>query len=402
MSTAANPLNPEKLAPLFAETDKRYVPVAELKAVNDKYDAVLREIAELKAAPAFISKENLQRGNTKPELSLARLTGAYIKKKLDHDYPSDKRYEKEIDYLKKAFASSTTTAGGFLIPEEWQDSVITELAAKAVVMQAGPQIIPVHKKKMHLPAVTTDATAQWLGEGSASTESTSTTAEVTLTLNTARLLSAYSIEWMEYSSPAIDAAFQANLVRVLQRFVDAGLLTGSGSNRPTGLRTVSSPTLVGAQNGNANGGNLAYGDIVSLLDGLDGANVPEQGRCWFMNPRSFTRIRALTDSNNRPLLYDFNQPLVDKSPATLMGYPYYKSTQLSKAETKGTGTNLSPILLVNMDDVYVGVGAGGEGIRIDVSEHAAFANAQIQLRLLFQVDIQPGHSASVGIIEGVA
>jgi HK97 family phage major capsid protein len=396
------PLNQEKLAPLFAETDKRYVPVSELKAVNDKYDAVLREIAELKAAPAFISKETRERGNTKPELSLARLTGAYIKKKLDHSFPLEKRFEKEVEYLQKAFASSTTTAGGFLIPEEWQDSVITELAAKAVVLQAGPHIIPVTKKKMHLPAVTTDATAAWLGEGSASSESTSTTAEVTLTLNTARLLSSYSIEWLEYSSPAIDAAFQANLVRVLQRFVDAGLLTGSGSNRPTGLRSVASPTLTGAQNSNANGGNLAYTDIVNLLDGLDGANVPDQGRKWFMNPRSFTRLRALVDSNNRPLLYDFGRPLLDGDPETLMGYPFYKTTQISKAETLGTGTNLSPILLVNMDDVYVGVGAGGEGIRIDVSEHSAFANAQIQLRLLFQVDIQPGHQASVGIIQGVA
>jgi hypothetical protein len=52
--------------------------------------------------------------------------------------------------------------------------------------------------------------------------------------------------------------------------------------------------------------------------------------------------------------------------------------------------------------VYVGVGAGDLGIRIDISEHSLFSNAQIAIRLLFQTDIQPGHSASVGILEGVA
>ena len=73
-----------------------------------------------------------------------------------------------------------------------------------------------------------------------------------------------------------------------------------------------------------------------------------------------------------------------------------------KTETLGTGTNLSSILLVNMNDVYVCVGAGDLGIRIDISEHALFSNAQIAIRLLFQCDIQPGHSASVGVLQGVA
>jgi HK97 family phage major capsid protein len=397
------------LAPFLEETDERYPSIHDFEglenkhiALEKKYDTALQEIAELKAAPAFVSQDTRERGNTKPELSLARLAGAFVFQQKRHDFPADKIYQKEVEYLKKAFASNTTTAGGFLIPEEWQDSVITQLAAKAVVMGAGPRIIPCPGKKMHLPAITADATAQWIGEASPSTESTPTTAEVTLTLNTARILSAFSIEWLNYSSPAIDAAFQANLVLALQRFVDAALLTGSGSNRPTGLRTVSSPTLVGAQNGNANGGNLAYGDLVNLLDGLDEANVLESGRTWFMHPRSFTRIRALVDSQNRPMLYDFGQPLINGDPRTLFGYPFYKTTQLSKVETKGTGTNLSPILLVNMDDIYVGIGAASQGIRIDVSEHAYFSNAQVALRLLFQVDIQPGHSASVGILEGVA
>ena len=402
----------KELAPVFEEADERYPSVAQFKNLEEKHDRALQEIMELKAAPAFVSQDTRSRGNTKPELSIARLCTAYYQKRKHGGYPLGKTFEKEIEYLRtdvektlgetKAFASNTTTAGGFLIPEEWQDSVITELAAKAVVLGAGPQIIPCPGKKMHLPAFGADASAQWLGEAGSSTESTPATSEVTLTLNTARILSAFSIEWMNYSSPAIDAAFQANLVRSLKRFVDAAFLTGSGSNRPTGLRSISSPTLVGAQANNANGGNLAYADLINLLDGLDGANVDEAGRTFFMNPRSFTRIRSLVDSSNRPLLYDFNTPLVNGDPRTLFGYPFYKTTQISKAETKGTGTNLSPILCVDMNDIFVGVGAADQGLRIDISDAPYFSSAQIAIRLLFQCDIQAGHSASVGIIEGVA
>ena len=390
----------EQLAPVFSETDKRYLP--EIESVKQKTQDVLREIAELRAAPAFVSRETRERGNTRPELSLSRLTNAYIRKKLDGDYPGDKHHEKEVGYLRKAFASGTTTAGGFLIPEDWNDQFIAELGAKAVVLKAGPNVIPCFGKKQHLGGFGADATAQWLGENSASTESTPATADVTLSLSTARLLSAYSVEWQNYSSPAADAAFQANLVRSLQRFVDSALLGGSGANRPTGLRSISSPTSVGAANGAANGGAVTYDDFVLLLDALDAADVGDDNRVLFMNPRSWTRIRQLKDTTNRPLNYDFNRPLRDNDEYVLFGRPVYRSTKIAKNEVKGTSTGVnSTIMCVNMDDIFVGLGAAQQGLRIDVSEHAAFANAQIMVRLLFQVDIQAGHSASVGIIDGV-
>src|ERR1700722_18741941 len=187
----------KELAPLLEETDGRYVGIKDFEALEEKhatlenkYDGALREIAELKSAPAFVSKENRERGNTKPELSIARLCTAYVQKRTQGDYPTGKHFEKEVEYLRndlkktlgveKAFASGTTTAGGFLIPEVWQDSVITELAAKGVVLGAGPQIVPCPGKKMHLPAFGADATAQWLGEAGSSTESTPATSEVTL------------------------------------------------------------------------------------------------------------------------------------------------------------------------------------------------------------------------------
>lgn len=379
----------EKLAPVFPILDARYAG-----------KSIERKIAELNA-PAIISQETRQRGNTRPELSLSRLVNSYVRKKLDGDYPSDQRHEKEVSYLKRAFASGTTTAGGFLIPEEWNSEIIAELGAKSVVLRAGPRVVPVFAKKQHLSGFGADATAQWLGENAASTESTPATTEVVLTLSTARLLSGFSVEWLNYSSPEVDAAFQANLVRSLQRFVDAALLSGSGANRPTGLRSVAGVTAVGAANNAANGGAIVYDDFTALLDALDAADVSDENRAWFMNPRSWTRLRNLKDTTGRPLLYDFNQPLLKGDVYQLFGRPVYRSTKVPKNEAKGTGTNLSSILCADLDDVFVGVGAQGEGLRIDVSEHAAFANAQVQIRLLFHVDIQPGHAASIGIIDGV-
>ena len=202
-----------ELAPFLQETDERYAGVEDFKGLEKKYltleakhDCALQEIAELKSAPAFVSQDTRERGNTKPELSLSRLTRAFINHKIDRFLPSEKVYAKEVEYLQKAFASGTTTAGGFLIPEDWSETIISELGAKAVVLQAGPTIVPVPGKKLHLGAFGADATIAWLGENAGMTESTPATAEVALALNTAKLLSAFSIEWLDYSSPLIDAA----------------------------------------------------------------------------------------------------------------------------------------------------------------------------------------------------
>lgn len=395
-------ISPEKAAPLFPVMDARYAGVAAVKALEDKYEAALRTIAEIKAAPAFLSQETRERGNKKPELSLARLFAAQFMKKSQGSYPTDKRYEKEVEYLQKAFASGTTAAGGFLLPEEWNSLIFSELGAKAVVLASGPTVIPMATKKLHVGGFGTDATFQWLGEGTASTESTSATAEVTLALSTARLLSSLSIEYMRYATPETEAAIQANLIRVLSRGVDGALLFGSGANQPTGMGSVGSITTVGAAAGAANGGALTYDDLVLIIDGLNEADVPEEGRAWFMHPRSWTRIRQLKDTTGRPLIQPYDLPLPGQPPKQLLGYPVYTSTKVPINQVKGTSTGVnSTILLVPMSEILVGLGTGSEGIQIDISEHSAFANAQVQIRLLQQVDIKPIHAVSIGAITGV-
>jgi HK97 family phage major capsid protein len=408
MSTQATPpLDASKLAPLFVETDKRYAPAGAVEDVQKKYDAVsakydeaLKQIAELKAAPAFIEKERL--GTAKHETKLGRLLYATFIKRKTGVFPAEKEYSREVEFMQKAFASGTTAAGGFLLPEDWSTTIFQELGAKAIVLQAQPNVIPMAVKKLHVGGFGTDATFQWLGEGTASTESTSATAEITLALSTARLLSSFSVEYLRYSTPETEAAIQANLVRVLARGVDGALLFGSGANQPTGMGSVGSISTVGAAAGAANGGTLAYDDLVLMRDALDEADVPEERRCWLMHPRSWTRIRQLKDTTGRPLVYNYDNPLLNNEPLQLFGYPVYRSTKIPINQVKGTsGSVNSTILFVCMSDIYVGLGAGNEGIQIDISEHSAFANAQVQVRLLQQVDIKPAHAVSIGAITGV-
>ena len=90
--------------------------------------------------------------------------------------------------------------------------VIPELGAATVVLKAGPNIVPMQHDIINMPGFGTAASIQWLAEGSASTESSPGTTNIQLQLQTARLLTAMSREWMQDATPETDSAVQANLV----------------------------------------------------------------------------------------------------------------------------------------------------------------------------------------------
>src|SRR6185437_14604597 len=300
-------------------------------------------------------------------------------------------------------------------PQEWADFVIPELGAQAVVLKAEPNVLPMQHQILNIPGLTNNQTCSWLGEGSAITENSPTTNNTPLTLHTAKSLTALSIEWTRDASPETDAALQANLSRGMARFVDLGYLNGSGSsNQPTGLMNVSSIGQIFAGSGAANGSVPTYDDFNAAVDGLEEANAPREGRCWFMHPRSMARVRGIKDSLGRPLFVkDLNRTVVlgpdgnvvdltSRNPdGYILGYPVYTTTQIPVNQTRGTDNNASTILLVAMSDIYIGQGIKSHGMEVAISDQALFQNAQIAVRILYRTDIQPGHAVYIEALSGV-
>lgn len=415
MSTQANPVvnkAVEQLAPFLAtkqevsEAAKSAAAAAEradgavkqLAETNKILETMTRTVAEMRIAPAFISPDSRAQAKAGKEYSLGRLLWAQSRKRLTGEWPSEAKFAREIEYLRKALSEGTTTAGGFLIPEEWSADILPELGAQAVVLQANPVQFPISVDKFHVPGFNADATAEWLGENVGSTESQPTTREVVLTLSTARLYTVASIEWMRDANPATDSALRANLTRALQRFVDKAYLEGSGSNRPTGLGAIASINSIGADNDNADGGEINIDDLLRAVKELDLDNAPQDRRAFFMHPRSWYKVAQLKDQNGRYLV---EQDVRNMAQKQLFGYPVFTSTQMAIDQTKGSGTALSTILLAAMSDILVGIGSGGRGIELAVSEDAEFKAAGVAVRLLFRTDIQAGHPQSICAITGV-
>lgn len=371
-----------------------------MEELETKLDEIGKQVADF---PTIISEARKKQNKSGKETSLGKILFCQYYKREQGVWPSGANYTAEVDFLgkavKHALDTGTATSGAELVPDEWRDEIIEELGASAVVLQAGPTIIPMSGDVMHLAGFDADATAEWLGEGAASTEDTPTTREVTLNLSTARLLSHVSIEFIQDALPATDAALRANLTRTLSRFVDDGLLQGSGANRPTGLRDIVGISSIGADNDNADGGEINYDDFSRAVLELDTNDVSPDGRVWFMHPRTFDKVRRIKDLEGRPLfIQDFNNTA---NVGNVFGYPIMQSSQILTNETKGGGTSLSYILLARMPGVFVGQGVQQRGISLAISEHARFANAQVAIRLLARTDINVDHPESIVLIDGV-
>ena len=117
------------------------------------------------------------------------------------------------------------------------------------------------------------------------------------------------------------------------------MITGTGSNQPTGLDVVStaatavqsSETILGLTGSTS--GAVVYADIVKVIYSL--APMYRANASFMIATDSLEAIRSLVDSNGLPL---WQPSVIEGEPGRLLGYPVYENTYMT---AKATG---KPIL----------------------------------------------------------
>lgn len=370
--------------------------------IAEKMDANLKAMVEAGKGPAFGSRkwivENKRTGDKREmEYSLGRVLYVLLHRKQYGMNPKAVVCAHEAEWVERTITEGSAGAGGTLIPQEWTDFVIPELGAKVVFLKSGPNVLPMQHQIMNIPGLTNNATYTWQGEDAAISESAPATNNTPLTLHTLKGLTGVSIEWMRDATPETDAALQANLVRGASRAADLGYFYGGGSPAPTGIANVSGigTSICGA---GANGATPTTDDIDTCILGLDTANAPDDGRTWFCNPRTVSRLRRLKNTLGDPILWTNPANALEMR---LNGYPILTTTQIPTNQSVGSSSTASTLFLVAMGDMYVGQGVKSQGLEVAISEEALFTNAEIAIRLLYRTDVQPGHAVSIYALTGV-
>ena len=278
----------------------------------------------------------------------------------------------------------TATAGGHTVATDLlSGSFIDMLRNRMTVMDLGATMMTGLNGNVAVPRQTGGATAYWVAESGAVTESAAAFDQVSMTPKTVGAFSDISRKLLLQSSIDVEAFVRNELATTLALEIDRAAINGSGSsNQPTGILNVSG---IGSVVGGTNGAAPDWADIVDLesavaIDNADNGalnyltNAAVRGKLLQTEKASGTAQYVWADNN------------------TLRGYNAAVSNQVPSNLTKGsTSGSCSAIIFGNFNDLMVGMW-GGLDIALDASTGSA--SGTLRVVALQDVDVAVRHAES--------
>lgn len=210
----------------------------------------------------------------------------------------------------------TDAKGGFVVPEEWETSLIKDLDDETVMRQVSTVVKLKHDR--NYPGIVDNGSAEYLLEDGVYGESD-------LTLDN-RILHAYKQGRIIKVSDEIEQDAAVNIPKEIRMAFtmtfgtgqEAAFTIGTGSNKPTGIVPSAS-----AGNTSLAVGGLAYEDILNLKYSLKKQYRIKGG--FMCNSNTILAIRKLKDSNGQFL---WQPSLQAGEPGLLDGSPVHCNEQM--------------------------------------------------------------------------
>ena len=184
------------------------------------------------------------------------------------------------DVLRRDLNVGAATAGGNLVATDLDAGSFIDLLRNASALdQAGATVLTGLVGNVAIPRQSGAATAYWVAESGAPTESQQTVDQVSLTPRTVAAFTDYSRRLMLQSSIDVENMVRNDLARVLALKIDVAGLYGTGNNsEPLGLKLT---TGVGTEDFAAD--TPTFAEVVALESDVAGANALTGSPVYLMN-----------------------------------------------------------------------------------------------------------------------
>jgi HK97 family phage major capsid protein/HK97 family phage prohead protease len=184
------------------------------------------------------------------------------------------------EVLRRDLNVGAATAGGNVVATELDTASFIDLLRNASALdQAGATVLTGLVGNVAIPRQSGAATAYWVAESGAPTESQQTIDQVSLTPKTVAAFTDYSRRLMLQSSIDVENMVRRDLAAVLGLKIDAAGLYGTGSNsEPLGLKFISG---IGTEDFAADAPTFA--EVVALESDLATANALLGSPVYLMN-----------------------------------------------------------------------------------------------------------------------
>jgi HK97 family phage major capsid protein len=250
---------------------------------------------------------------------------------------------------KRDLLVGTASAGGNTVATDLLSGSFIDILRNAMVInRMGARMMTGLVGQVAIPKHTGSATAYWVAENAAPTESQQSFGQVTMTPKTVGAWTDISRRLLLQSSIAVESLVQTDLATVLGLAIQQAAINGSGaSNQPSGLMTLlTTPAVVGGPNGAA----PTWANVIALETAIASANADVGTLGYLTNAKVRGKLKStekFSTTNGQPIFEAGNTPL--------NGYQTAITNAVPSNITKGTGTNLSAMLFGNWADLMIGM-----------------------------------------------
>jgi HK97 family phage major capsid protein len=280
-------------------------------------------------------------------------------------------------------------------------SFIDVLRNKTRVIQMGATMLRGLVGNVQIPRQDSGTATYWLTpEGADVTEGEVVFDSITMSPKTIGGRSQVTRQMTLQATPDIEMLIRNDLAAVMALGIDLAAIAGTGaSGQPTGILSKAGVTTVAL---GTNGAISTIDNVIALETALMQANVDSNNIAYLTNATVIGGWKTLKDTTGRYLWADnkldgeWGQRGGTPMPGFINGYPAFRSNQVPKNLTKGTGTGLSAIILGAWDDLLIGEWGVLEILANPFG--AGFNSGSIDIRTLQSVDINVRHPLSFAVI----
>jgi len=359
------------------------------KALDKKIDKIVKAIRENPAKSKIIGAEPSAEKSVFETDPYLRRIRPFVKLsgKMENFIVGVKELAKTGVVSKtKALQESDDTAGGFLVPEEFQAEVI-RFATEAAIVRPRARVIPMKSNTLTLPKLDQSnykfagIDISWEGdEGDEKEESQPKLGRVTLKLGKMIGLCPVSDDLLSDSAINLANFLVGIFGEAIAYEEDKQFLTGNGMKKPLGIVNC------GTSKARATASKIQYEDLKKMRETLPA--WADAGAIWITTKAGLTEIldiksgvydgSSIDETKGFPLfLPGFS--LAADLPKTILGYPYAVTDKLPAVGTKGD------IILANLSAYYIG---DKGGLAVASSIHDRFRYDETTFRFVKRVDGQ--------------
>jgi HK97 family phage major capsid protein len=219
--------------------------------------------------------------------------------------------------IQNALQIGTDTEGGYLVPEEFERTLIAALEEENIFRQMGKIITTGSDRK--IPVVATKGTASWVDEEGAIPESDDSFGQVSLGAYKLATMVKVSEELLNDSVFDIESYIAQGFGGRIGNREEEAFIIGNGTGKPTGILSATGGGQVGVTTAAA--AAITLDEVLDLYYSLK--SPYRRNSSFLMNDNTVKAIRKLKDSTGQ---YLWAPSIKESTPDTILGRPIYTSS----------------------------------------------------------------------------